>query len=78
MSRCAIAAEKPSQCDRIFDALREGKTVTQLSALILCGCLRLSERIRELQRQGVPIEHEWQAVGKKRVMGYRLGRVAHG
>lgn len=67
-----------TQNDKIFAHLQAGNTLTPLEALNLCGTLRLSERIRELEAQGVPITHEWQQVGKKRVMGYKLGAVAYG
>lgn len=67
-----------TQCDKLMEALMRGETITPYSALQIAGSLRASERIRELEAQGVPIEHEWQQVGEKRVMGYRLGKVAHG
>lgn len=67
-----------SQLDLLMQALQAGRTLTPLSALITAQTLRLSERIRELEAQGVPIVREWQKVGKKRVMGYRLGGIAHG
>jgi len=67
-----------TQNDRLLDALIRGEVITPLSALQIAGSLRASERIRELEKQGVPIIHEWQDVGGKRVMGYRLGGVATG
>lgn len=62
-----------TQNDKLMEALLAGRTLTPLNALITAHTLRLSERIRELEKQGVPIVREWQHVGKKRVMGYRLG-----
>ena len=67
-----------SQCDLLMEALQRGETLTPLSALIQIHSLRLAARVKDLESQGVPIIHEWQQVGKKRVMGYRLGRIAHG
>ena len=68
-----------SQCDLLMEALMRGEVLTPLNALIKAHTLRLSERIRELEKQGVPITREWKNVGqKKRVMSYRLGSVAHG
>ena len=67
-----------TQNDKLFAALQRGETITPLRALEIAGSLRASERIRELEAQGVPIIHEWQQVGGKRVMGYRLGSIAHG
>lgn len=61
-----------TQNDKLMEALIAGQTLTPLSALQIAGTLRLSERIRELESQSVPIIHEWQQVGEKRVMGYRL------
>ncbi len=67
-----------SQNDKLMEALLAGQTLTPLSALQVAGTLRLSERVRELEAQGVPIEHEWQTVGGKHVMSYKLGRIACG
>ena len=67
-----------TQCDKLMAALLAGETITPLRALEIAGSLRASERIRELEAQGVPIIHEWQTVGEKRVMGYKLGKVAYG
>ncbi len=61
-----------SQNDKLMEALLAGQTITPYSALQIAGTLRLSERARELEKQGVPLIHEWQQVGEKRVMGYRL------
>jgi len=61
-----------SQCDALLAYLQTGASVTPLEALRLCGTLRLSERIRELEAQGVSIAHNWASVGEKRVMSYRL------
>lgn len=66
-----------SQNDAILAHLQTGASITPLEALRLCGCLRLSERVRELEAQGVSIAHEWFGVGRKKVMSYRLA-VPHG
>ena len=67
-----------TQNDKLMEALQRGETITPLRALIIAGSLRASERFRELQAQGVPIEKEWVKVGSKRVMSYKLGKIAHG
>ena len=61
-----------SQCDQLLQHLSQGHSITPLEALSLCGSLRLSERIRELEAQGVPITHTMVKVGRKRVCSYRL------
>ena len=61
-----------SQCDKLMEALMRGEVLTPLTALQIAGTLRLSERIRELQAQSVPIIHERVQVGSKHVMSYRL------
>ena len=67
-----------TQNDRLMEALLAGQVLTPLNALQIAGSLRLSERVRELLREGVPIEKERVQVGSKIVMSYRLGRFAHG
>ena len=66
-----------TQNDLLLQALSRGETITPLTALQIAGTLRLSERIRELQAEGVSILHEPLRVGKKRVMSYRLA-IPHG
>lgn len=68
-----------TQKDAVMEYLQTGATITPLNALQLCGTLRLSERIRELEADGVPIDRNWVQVSlKTRVMGYKLGAIAHG
>ena len=61
-----------SQCSAILAHLSTGAELTPLTALQLCGTLRLSERIRELEKDGVPITHTMVKVGAKRVCSYKL------
>ena len=63
-----------SQCDRIMEHLLTGASITPLEALQVAGSLRLSERIRELEKEGVPITHTMVKVGEKRVCSYRLAK----
>ncbi len=61
----------------ILSHLKSGKSITPLEALNLCGSLRLSERIRELQFAGNKISKRWVTVRtrfrkKARVMEYYL------
>ena len=67
-----------SQNDKLMEALQAGATLTPLNALQVAGTLRLSERIRELKAEGVPIEKERIQIGDKHVMSYKLGGFAHG
>ena len=64
-----------TQNDRLLDALVRGELLTPYNALQIAGTLRLSERIRELVRDGVPIDKEWVKTDSARVMGYRMGRM---
>ena len=67
-----------SQALMILNHLLLGNTITPLEALSLCGSLRLSERIRELEKEGHCIDHEMVKVGKKRVCQYSLVRFPYG
>ena len=63
-----------TQCDMIMEHLLTGASITPLEALQIAGSLRLSERIRELEKEGVPITHTMVKVGEKRVCSYRLAK----
>lgn len=67
-----------TQTETLKAHLEAGHSITPLEALSLCGTLRLSERIRELEKQGMLIDHEMVKVGNKRVCQYSLMRVAYG
>lgn len=67
-----------TQNDKLMEALLAGQTLTPLTALNIAGTLRLSERVRELVREGVPIVKERVQVGDAHVMSYKLGSVPHG
>ena len=68
-----------SQHDAIKQALERGATITPQIAYLEFQCLRLSERIRELEAEGILIDHEWLVTANhKRVMSYRLIRIAYG
>lgn len=68
-----------TQTQAIRAALESGATLTPLDALQRFGTLRLSERIRELEREGMLVEHEpYVTSSGKRVMSYRLLRIAFG
>jgi len=63
-----------TQNEAILSYMRHVGPITQLLALNLCGCMRLSERIREIQRTGVSVKHEMvrSPDGKKRWARYSL------
>ena len=60
------------QCRAILQLLKGRTRITPFTALQECGCMRLSERIRELEALGWSIRREWVKIGKKKVMGYSL------
>lgn len=71
-----------TQKEQVLEILNEHRTqFTQLDAIREIGCLRLSERIRELEKDGIEIEHEAISVPNRngrecRVMSYRLKQPA--
>ena len=68
-----------TQNARLLNYLESHDGVTQLEAFNGLGCCRLSERVRELERQGFLISHEPErTAGGARVVRYRLERIAHG
>jgi len=63
--------EFPTQKSVVRQHLLDGKSITQLEALKLCGSLRLSAIIFCLREEGLPIEMErLQVSPKKRVARY--------
>lgn len=67
-----------SQAKIILSWMRSGKTITSLEALKLCGCLRLSARIKDIKKalQGSD-EYVYTRriqVGKKSVSEYSIKR----
>lgn len=69
---CAQEILSP-QCALILAHLKLGKSLTTLEAhRPPFNCCRLSERIRELQAEGIRIDHTPVKVGKKRVIAYTL------
>lgn len=68
-----------SQKDRIITHLIYGNSLTPVDALNRFGCFRLSERIRELEDQGWPIERSWyKTAGGAKVREYRLAPISRG
>lgn len=64
-----------TQRAQILDYLKKGKTLTPVEALAKFGCFRLSERIREIQAAGHPIEKGWYKTDQgARVRRYWLKR----
>ena len=65
--------EFPTQKSIVRQHLLEGKSITQLEALNLCGSLRLSAIIFDLREEGLPIITEkLQVSPRKRVANYYL------
>ena len=68
-----------TQNARLLNWLESHDGVTQLEAFTMLGCCRLSERIRELERLGIPIDHEPEKTPSgARVIRYRLTHIAYG
>lgn len=51
---------------------KRNKSITQLSATLLYGILRISERVREMERKGWVFDHVTVSKNKKRFTEYRL------
>lgn len=65
--------EFPTQKSIVRQHLLDGKSITQLEALRLYGCLRLSAVIFDLREDGLPIVTEkLQVSPKKRVGNYYI------
>jgi len=68
-----MKASTDSQNYQIRQHLEQGKTLTSLEALRLFGCLRLSGRIYELHRLGVPVKSRvLKTLSGKRVAEYYI------
>ena len=51
------------QWQSIYREMKKGKKITPYSALKLCGSLRLSERVRDIERYlGIEVKRGWQKV----------------
>jgi hypothetical protein len=74
MTREPLQFSRESQKETIKRHLLNGGKLTSLSALRLAGSLRCSERIREIQAEGIAIHKEWITVNGKRVLEYSLER----
>ena len=65
--------EFPTQKSIVRQHLLDGKSITQLEALNLCGSIRLSAIIFDLRKEGLPIITEKiQVSPRKRVAQYYL------
>ena len=65
--------EFPTQKSIVRQHLLDGKSITQLEALNLCGSLRLSAIVFDLREEGLPIITEkLQVSPRKRVAQYFL------
>lgn len=50
--------ERPTQCKRLIQYLKEYKSITQLDALRELGIMRLASRMTELKKNGIPFKKE--------------------
>lgn len=58
---------KATQKQKIWQALKQGKTLDWLAAFKLCGTSKLSTRIGELEKErGVKVNRGWKKPGKVR------------
>ena len=63
-----------SQKAAILKHLQRGRALTPVEALEMFGSFRLSERIREIEKLGVPVQRTWvQTYNGARVRCYRMG-----
>lgn len=68
-----------TQCALLKAAFDRGESLTVAEALTRYGIYALSQRVGELERSGVPIDHvPYVTPTGKRVMSYRLMRVPFG
>lgn len=56
----------------ILKYLKNHKRITPWTAMHSLGCMRLSERIREIEADGVKIIRAWVSKDGKRCMSYAL------
>ena len=63
-----------SQNDLIAEYLKQGNTLTPIDALNRFGCFRLSGRIHDLKRSGLPIEARTVENNGKRYAEYRIAK----
>ena len=61
-----------TQKDALLKYLKNHKHVTSWTAMEHLRCLRLSERVRELEAEGHKIHRKWLSKDGKRVMAYSL------
>lgn len=58
--------KNPTQCQELLDYMKDGRRVTQISALNDLGIMRLASRISELVKSGYAIEKGWKCGVAKR------------
>lgn len=51
---------KETQCDRIYNHMKEFGSINPLEALREYGCMRLAARIKDLRKDGVLIKDEFE------------------
>lgn len=61
-----------SHCSRILGYLSHGRSITTLKAVERFRCLRLSERIRELEKRGHSFNRRTVSRNGSRYVEYRL------
>lgn len=54
--------ERPTQCARVLEYIKEFGSITQLEALRDIGCMRLASRISDLKKRGEPIKKTMRTV----------------
>jgi len=62
--------KRKSQKDMIIAYLSSGKRITPAIAYEKFGCLRLSERIREIRQEGYYMRKDWKKTRYSQVMEY--------
>ena len=68
-----------TQKAKLLNYLETHNGITQLESFMSLGICRLSERIRELERLGILIDHNPETTPNgHHVIRYKLGKIAYG
>lgn len=56
---------KKSQCEMVYDYMKEYGSITALEAMVDIGCMRLAARISDLRKSGIGIKSRTVRVPKR-------------
>ena len=72
METQTLGGQTTSQAQKIRNYLERGNKITQLEALNLFGCFRLSARIHDIKESGCDVNTEIIEVNGKKVAQYSI------